>query len=75
MALAKGDAVVALARGILELHSQEVQAASTTKLWTHEQCLPVRCDVRLESQIETAVKKCTERFGRLDIVVKYDSFN
>jgi NAD(P)-dependent dehydrogenase (short-subunit alcohol dehydrogenase family) len=70
-ALAKGDLVIGLSRNILDVHAKEVKAQTTPKLWTHERCLPLRCDVRLKPQIETAVKKCLEHFGRLDIVVKY----
>jgi NAD(P)-dependent dehydrogenase (short-subunit alcohol dehydrogenase family) len=63
--------VVALARGVLELRAQELQNPPTPKLWTHERCLAVRCDVRLKPQVETAVKKCIDHFGKLDVVVKY----
>jgi NAD(P)-dependent dehydrogenase (short-subunit alcohol dehydrogenase family) len=70
-ALAKGDLVVGLSRNILDVQAKEVQAATTNKIWTHERCLPLRCDVRLKPQIETVVKRCLEHFGRLDIVVKY----
>lgn len=31
--------------------------------------LPVACDVREEAQVKTAIDKCIERFGGLDIVV------
>lgn len=67
----KGDLVVALARGILDVQAKEVQETPSKRIWTHERCLAIRCDVRLKSQVEVAVKKCIERFGQLDIVVKY----
>ena len=70
-ALEKGDLVVALARGALDVQAKEAQEAPARRTWTHERCLPLRCDVRLKSQVEAAVKKCIERFGQLDIVVKY----
>ena len=60
-----------MARNILDVQVKEAKAPPTPKLWTHERCLPIRCDVRLKPQIETAVKKTLEHFGRLDIVVKY----
>jgi NAD(P)-dependent dehydrogenase (short-subunit alcohol dehydrogenase family) len=63
--------VVAVSRGILEIHAKEVQSGTNTKLWTHERCLPIRCDVRLKAQVEIAVQRCIERFGQLDIVVKF----
>jgi NAD(P)-dependent dehydrogenase (short-subunit alcohol dehydrogenase family) len=69
-ALEKGDLVVALARHALDVQAKEAQEAPTTRTWTHERCLPLRCDVRLKPQVETAVKECIERFGQLDIVVK-----
>jgi NAD(P)-dependent dehydrogenase (short-subunit alcohol dehydrogenase family) len=53
------------------VQAKEAKAPPTPKIWTHERCLPIRCDVRLKPQIETAVKKTLEHFGRLDIVVKY----
>jgi NAD(P)-dependent dehydrogenase (short-subunit alcohol dehydrogenase family) len=65
--------VVALARGVLELRAQELQNPPSSKLWSHERCLAVRCDVRLKPQVEVAVKKCLEHFGKLDVVVKYSS--
>jgi len=69
-ALAKGDLVVGLARGILDVQTKEVSEAPANKIWTHERCLAIRCDVRLKTQVEVAVKKCLERFGQLDVVVK-----
>lgn len=74
-ALVKGDLVVALARGILDVQAKEVQKAPSTRIWTHERCLPIRCDIRLKPQVEVAVEKCIERFGQLDIVVKYLPFS
>ena len=68
--MAKGDVVVGLARGILEVQEKEIKENPPLKIWTHDRCLPIRCDVRLKSQVEVAVKKCIERFGQLDIVVK-----
>ena len=53
------------------MRAQEIQAAPTVKLWTHDRCLPVRCDVRLKAQVEAAVKKCMDHFGKLDVVVKF----
>ena len=87
-ALSKGDFVIALSRGILELRQQEIQnlqggpnvqsveggataALGGAKIWSHERCLCIRCDVRLKAQVETAVKKGIEHFGNLDVVVKY----
>jgi len=84
-ALSKGDFVIALSRGVLDLRQQEIQnlqalqgiqgtssssAGGTNKIWSHERCLCLRCDVRLKAQVETAVKRGVEHFGRLDIVVK-----
>jgi NAD(P)-dependent dehydrogenase (short-subunit alcohol dehydrogenase family) len=63
--------VVALARGALEVQAQEAAEAPAQRTWTHERCLVLRCDVRLNAQVETAVKKTIERFGQLDIVAKY----
>ena len=78
--------MIALSRGVLDLRQQEIQnlqalqgiqgpsssssAGGTTKIWSHERCLCLRCDVRLKAQVETAVKRGVEHFGRLDIVVK-----
>ena len=73
-ALANGDLVVGLARGILDVQAKEAAEAPGNKIWTHERCLAIRCDVRLKAQVEAAVKKCLERFGRLDVVVKSRSF-
>jgi len=70
-ALGKGDFVCALSRGILDLREQEVKNPPQTKLWTHERLLAVRCDIRLKPQVEVAVKKTLEQFGKLDVVVKY----
>jgi len=61
--------VVALARGALEVKAKEAPTGQRT--WTHERCFVLRCDVRLKSQVETAVATTIERFGHLDIVVKY----
>jgi len=61
--------VVALARGALEVQAKEAPTAQLT--WSHERCLVLRCDVRLKYEVETAVAKTIERFGRLDVVVKY----
>jgi len=71
-ALFKGDLVVAVARGIPDalLKEKESNPPPEGKLWTHERCLPLRCDVRLKAQIEAVVKKCIDRFGQLDVVVK-----
>jgi NAD(P)-dependent dehydrogenase (short-subunit alcohol dehydrogenase family) len=41
------------------------------RIWTHERCLVYQCDVRLKHQVEAAVKACIEKFGQLDIVVKF----
>lgn len=60
----------AVSRGILEKKEEEIKAAPQVKLWTHERLLAVRCDVRLKAQVETAVNKALEQFGKLDIVVK-----
>jgi hypothetical protein len=49
----------------------EVEGGEKGKLWSHERVLAVRCDVRLKDQVEQAVKRTLERFGNLDIVVKY----
>jgi NAD(P)-dependent dehydrogenase (short-subunit alcohol dehydrogenase family) len=69
--LAKGDFVVAVARGILDVQAQEANDAPPNKIWTHERCLAVCCDVRLKAQVEAAVKQSLDRFDQLDIVVKY----
>jgi NAD(P)-dependent dehydrogenase (short-subunit alcohol dehydrogenase family) len=69
-ALTKGDLVVGLARGILDVQTKEVAEAPDNKIWSHERCLAIRCDVRLKAQVGVAVKKCLERFGQLDVVVK-----
>ena len=53
------------------MQAKEISDAPANKIWTHERCLAIRCDVRLKAQVETAVKKCLERFGQLDVVVKY----
>lgn len=63
--------MVGLSRGVLNVREQEIKAAPSVKLWTHERLLAVRCDVRLRAQVEEAVKKTLEQFGKLDIVVKY----
>ena len=69
-ALGKGDLVVALARGAMEVQAKEAEEAPAQRTWTHERCLVLRCDVRIKAQVETAVKKTIERFGHLDIVCK-----
>jgi NAD(P)-dependent dehydrogenase (short-subunit alcohol dehydrogenase family) len=62
--------VVGLARGALEVQAKEVAEAPSQRTWTHERCLVLRCDVRIKSQVEVAVKRTIERFGHLDIVCK-----
>lgn len=42
-----------------------------SKIRSHKQSRCLRSDVRLKAQVETAVKKGIEHFGKLDVVVKY----
>lgn len=32
-------------------------------------CLPVKCDLRSEESLETAVKQAVEKFGKIDILI------
>ena len=61
-ALSHGDNVTAVGR-TMENSMQQMQN------W-HERCQGLLCDVRVRETVEDVLRKCQERWERIDVIVK-----
>ncbi|KAI7301536.1 NAD(P)-binding protein, partial [Hortaea werneckii] len=66
-ALSHGDLVAAVGR-TMENSMAQMQG------W-HGNCEGMLCDVRVRETVRACIHRCLQRFGRIDIIVKYVSFN
>jgi hypothetical protein len=65
-AIAHGDLVTAVG------WTAETTIEQFQQYWNGPQCLGLLCDVRVRETVDVAIRRSIERWGHIDIIVKYE---